>query len=96
MEDYQRALIGQMTTRLDLYESGDLSISKLVQDLRGLFDAADPHERIIHDSFEHLWSDLDAEADLRTEPWAPPGLADDAHLAKLISALRSWIAVITR
>lgn len=91
MEDYQRALIGQMTGRLTLYDSGEIPLPKLVEDLRGLFEAADPRELSIRDSFEELWAELDAESELRTEPWAPPGLADDAHLRELLRRLRSWI-----
>ncbi|AWS47820.1 hypothetical protein [Streptosporangium sp. 'caverna'] len=91
MEDYQRALIGQMTGRLALYDSGEIPLPKLVDDLRGLFEAAGPRELSIRDSFEELWAELDAESELRTEPWAPPGLADDAHLRELLRRLRSWI-----
>jgi hypothetical protein len=91
VEDYQRALIGQMAGRLALYDSGEIPLPKLVEDLRGLFEAADPRELSIRDSFEELWAELDAESELRTEPWAPPGLADDAHLRELLRQLRSWI-----
>ncbi|MFI6803301.1 hypothetical protein [Streptosporangium canum] len=95
MEDYQRGLIGQMAARLDLYDSGEVSLPKLVDDLRGLFDAADPHELSVRDSFQWLWADLDAESELRTEPWAPPGLADDAHLSGILHGLRSWVTSVT-
>lgn len=91
MENYKRALIGQMATRLDLYDSGGIPLPKLTEDLRGLFEAADPRELSIRDSFEELWAELDAERELRTEPWAPPGLADDAHLCEILRRLRSWI-----
>ncbi|WP_156056052.1 hypothetical protein [Streptosporangium roseum] len=91
MEDYQRALIGQMAGRLALYDSGEIPLPKLAEDLRGLFEAADPRELSIRDSFEELWAELDAESELRTEPWAPPGLADDAHLREILRRLRSWI-----
>ncbi|MER6824959.1 hypothetical protein ABT352_03090 [Streptosporangium sp. NPDC000563] len=91
MEDYKRALISQMAARLDLYDSNGISLPKLVEDLRGLFEAADPRELSIRDSFEELWSELDAESELRTEVWAPPGLADDTHLRDILHRLRSWI-----
>ena len=91
MEDYKRALISQMAARLDLYDSGGIFLPKLAEDLRGLFEAADPRELSIKDSFEELWAELDAESELRTEAWAPPGLADDAHLREILHRLRSWI-----
>jgi hypothetical protein len=84
-----------MAVCLDLYSSGEISLPKLVEDLVGLFDAADPHELSVRDSFRWLWSDLDAESELRTEPWAPPGLADDIHLSEVLHGLRSWITSIT-
>ncbi|MGW4644681.1 hypothetical protein ACWEN6_39660 [Sphaerisporangium sp. NPDC004334] len=94
MEDYQRALIGRMVERLDAYAAGEVALPKLVADLRGLFQIADPQEWAIRDAFEDLWVDLDAECDLRTQPWAPPGLANDAHLRRTIDALRSWASRI--
>ncbi|MET8335632.1 hypothetical protein ABZV14_07000 [Streptosporangium canum] len=91
MEDHQRVLIGQMIERIDLYGSGEIPLPKLVDDIRGLFEAASPRGLNIRDSFEEIWADLDAESELRTEPWAPPGLADDAHLREILRRLRSWI-----
>ncbi|MFC4062934.1 hypothetical protein ACFOWE_32030 [Planomonospora corallina] len=91
MEDYQRALVGQMAERIDLYDSGETSLPKLVEDLHGLFEAADPRRLSIRDSFMELWAELDAESELRTAPWMPPGLADDARLREILSRLRSWI-----
>jgi hypothetical protein len=90
VEDYQRALIGRMVDHLDLYASGRTSLPKLVEDLWGLFEASDPHELEIRDSFQWLWADLDGESELRTEPWAPAGAADDDRLARVISELRLW------
>ncbi|MEV7012637.1 hypothetical protein [Streptosporangium sp. NPDC051022] len=90
MEDHQRALIGRMVEHLDLYASSQTSLPKLVEDLRGLFEASDPRELGIRDSFQWLWAELDMENDLRTEPWAPAGSADDVRLAEVIDALRSW------
>ncbi|MER5624013.1 hypothetical protein ABT061_23555 [Streptosporangium sp. NPDC002544] len=80
-----------MAARLDLYDSDGISLPKLAEDLRGLFEAADPRELSIRDSFEELWAELDAENELRTEAWAPPSLADDAHLREILHRLRSWI-----
>ncbi|MEU6426689.1 hypothetical protein ABZ860_12380 [Microbispora sp. NPDC046973] len=90
MEDYQRALIGRMVELLDLYASGRTSLPKLVEDLWALFAASDPRELEIRDSFHWLWSDLDGECELRTQPWAPAGVADDDRLAGVIGELRLW------
>ena len=90
VEDYQRALIGRMVEHLDLYASGRTPLPKLVEDLLGLFEASDPRELEIRDSFQWLWSDLDRECELRTQPWAPAGAADDDRLAGVIGELRLW------
>ncbi len=95
MEDYQRALIKQMAVRLDLYDAGELPLPKLAEDLRGLFEAADPRELSVRDSFDDLWGELDGESELRTEPWAPPHLADDAHLREILHQIRAWVASTT-
>ncbi|MEO3808069.1 hypothetical protein ABGB17_03615 [Sphaerisporangium sp. B11E5] len=94
MEDYQQAFIGRMVERLDAYAAGEVALPRLVDDLRGLFEVADPREWAIRDVFEDLWSDLDAECDLETQPWAPSGLADDTRLRRTIDALRSWASQI--
>ncbi|MEU4540286.1 hypothetical protein AB0G15_36150 [Streptosporangium sp. NPDC023825] len=80
-----------MAVRLDLYDSGEIPLSKLAEDLRGLLEVADPRELSIRDSFEELWVELDAESELRTEAWAPPGLADDVRLREILQQLRSWV-----
>jgi len=90
VEDYQRALIGRMVEHLDLYASGRTRLPKLLEDLWGLFAASDPRVLEIRDSFQWLWSDLDGECELRTQPWAPAGVADDDRLATVIGELRLW------
>jgi hypothetical protein len=94
MDDHQRGLFGRMLDHIDAYESGRLPLPKLVQDLRGLFDAANPRELSVRDHFEDLWSVIDGESELRTEPWAPPGAADDQRLAATLGALRNWAASV--
>ncbi|GAA3134086.1 hypothetical protein GCM10010466_25920 [Planomonospora alba] len=91
MEDHQRALVGQMAERINLYDSGEISLHELVEDLHGLFEAADPRRLSARDSFMELWAELDAGSELRTSPWMPAGLADDARLREILSQLRSWI-----
>jgi hypothetical protein len=35
---------------------------------------------------------IEAELELRTEPWAPPDFASDEHLAKAVDRFRDWAA----
>lgn len=56
-----------------------------------LYVEADPHDQAVRDEFELHWSPLDGELELRTQPWAPAGAADDRHLASLLEAFGSWV-----
>ena len=83
-----------MIDRLDSYESGEIDLAKLVEDLRGLFEAADIHDRQLRDEFELNWIRVDSELELRTEPWAPPGSASDASLREALASFRTWVSAV--
>lgn len=80
-----------MLKRVDHYREGATSLEKLLVDLRGLYDAADIHDGDIRAAFESYWSPIDGEHELRTESWAPPGLASDERLADLLDEFSRWI-----
>jgi len=63
------------------FREGSLGLGELGEDLRGLFVGADPHDAVTREDFESKWSPIDDEQDLRTEPWAPAGAANDANLS---------------
>jgi hypothetical protein len=91
VDTHQRAMWESMLTEVDRFRSGDLSLGTLVDDLRGLYVEADPHEPRIRSDFEAVWSRIDGEHELRTEPWAPPGSASDAHLATYLDEFSAWV-----
>jgi hypothetical protein len=92
MDDHQRAMWYRMLDRIEGYRRGELSLARLVDDLHGLVVEADPHVPAIRDHFESIWQRLDGELELRTEPWAPPGAANDVALAGYLDDLQSWVA----
>jgi hypothetical protein len=86
----------RMIERVDDFDIGEDDLGSLVRDLRGLFVEADPHDAEARSEFESHWSSIDAEHELRSEPWAPPGAASDDALARSLGAFRSWSKVSSR
>jgi len=84
----------RMVERIDDYERDDGDLGKLVRDLRGLFVEADPHDSVLRSDFEECWSPIDAEHELRTEPWAPAGASNDEKLSRSLNAFRSWVLAV--
>ena len=91
MDEHQRAMWSRMLDLIERYRRDEVSLGRLVDDLRGLVVEADPHDPGIRDHFELAWSRLEGELELRTEPWAPPGAASDRSLETYLADLQSWI-----
>jgi hypothetical protein len=96
MDSHQRAMWNEMIERVSDFKIGRDDLGTLVRDLRGLFIEADPHDPDIRSEFEAYWSPIDGEHELRTEPWSPPGGANDAALARSLSAFGSWVAGVVQ
>ena len=80
VDDHQRQMWSRMLEPVDDLCAGRLDLAQLVSDLWGLFVEADPHDPVVREDFESMWSPIDNEYELRTAPWAPPGLASDENL----------------
>jgi hypothetical protein len=80
-----------MLSRVADFEQQGLDLGQLIRDLRGLYIEADSHDASIRDDFESNWSPIDAEYELRTEPWAPARAASDEHLADALGRFRLWV-----
>ena len=91
MDDHQRRVLRDMADEVHQFREGRLPVDHLARNLRGLMLAADFKSSKLRDDFDALWSRIDAEAELRTEPWAPPGLASDDALSDGLDALLSWV-----
>jgi hypothetical protein len=59
------------------FRKGSLTLDVLVETLRGLFGAADPHDMAIRSEFGGLVATLDDEHDLRTKPWRTGATTDE-------------------
>ena len=91
MDSHQRKSWLEMIDFVSEYRAGVLGLGDLVDGLRGLFVEADPHDAVTRDDFESRWSSIDYEHDLRTQPWAPLGVASDATLAAILEEFCSWV-----
>lgn len=96
MDEHQRRVWGRILERLDDYESGEVGLRKLLADLRGLLDAADLHDQRVINEFRSYFAPLEGEYELRTEPWAPDGLASDERLDEALRDLRGWALAVLR
>ena len=94
VDEHQRKMWQEMTRRIDAYEAGEVDLGSLVADVRGLFIEADPHDVTVRDDFELFWAPIDAQLELRTEPWAPPGSPSDAALSDSVAAFRRWVRTV--
>ena len=94
MDDHQRRMWSQMLDRVDEYDAGRIDLGRLVKDLRGLLIEADPHDTSIRQSFEDVWLPLDIENELRTEGWAPRGLATPETARQAVESFRCQVKSI--
>lgn len=83
-----------MLDRVADHRAGSISLSRLVDDLRGLYVEADPHDPEVRSDFEAAWSPIDGQSLLRTEPWAPPGAASDATLDRVLNEFVLWVGTV--
>jgi hypothetical protein len=79
-----------MVGEIDECLAGRLSLGRLVDNTRGLFEAADISEVRIRDEFELAWVSVDGELELRTESWSRPEWVSDSNLEAALTALREW------
>lgn len=94
VDDHQRQMWQRMLELVTEFEHGRFDLGALVTGLRGLFVEADPHDPTLRDGFERAWSPIDAEYELGTEAWAPPGMSSDEKLQQSLDAFRAWVTAV--
>lgn len=94
VDDHQRKMWAAMLEQISEYRAGRLDLGALTERLRGLYVEADPHRAAVREQFEDMWSPIDAEHELRTEPWAPASSASDAALVQALDAFTDWVTEI--
>jgi hypothetical protein len=90
VEQWQAELIGRIVERVDACRAGQISLARLVEDSRGLFDAADISDNAQRAEFESVWAPVSGELDLRGMDWTAPGWISDDRLGVALDELRSW------
>jgi hypothetical protein len=83
-----------MIEALDRYESGEIDLAKLVDDLRGLLKASDLQASELIGEFWNHFQEIDMELELRTEGWVPPGSASDTRLREALASYRTWVSQV--
>ena len=95
MESWQAELIGRIVGEVDECAGGRLSLGRLVQNARGLFDAADMSDGRVRESFESVLAPLDSQLELRTETWSRPEWISEQDLKVALSDLRDWASGVS-
>jgi hypothetical protein len=90
MDAWQAELVGRIAVAVEDHRAGRLSLRKLVEDARGLFDAADISDNDIRFEFEAVWAPVSGELELRAEDWSRPEWVSDERLATVLDDLRRW------
>lgn len=80
-----------MLAKIEDFRAGAVSLRQLVDDTRGLYVEADPHDSQVRDEFDEYWSALDVELAQRTEPWAPAGAATEQSLRVAVDEFEWWV-----
>ena len=88
-------MIGRIVGEIDRFATGGISRSKLVENSRGLFEAADISDNETSMAFESAWVAVDAQADLRTEPWRRPEWISEQALNDALSDMRRWATEVS-
>ena len=94
MDDHQRRMWAAMVDQIREYGAGRVGLGALAERLRGLYVEADPHDRGVRDRFESMWSPIDVEHELRTEPWAPAGSGSDEALKQALGTFTDWVTAM--
>jgi hypothetical protein len=80
-----------MRDQIDAWRRGEIALPTLSENLFGLLKASEMDASPVGEEFYSRWADLDSEVELRTEPWAPPGLASDERLEATLTSLLDLI-----
>ena len=91
VDQHQRRMWQEMLKAVDDVATGTVGLGQLVRDLRGLYVEADPHDPDVGSEFEAVWSGIDGENELRTEAWAPVGIASEQSLRAVVKAFTSFV-----
>lgn len=86
MNDHGRRIFVEMADLIERSRSGNIGMLKLLNDLWGMFEAAEVREPEVRARFEAL-----SAADDARQPWIPPELELDRDVDGALDALYKWL-----
>ena len=90
-EKISQHYLEQMRKQIESYKDGSLALPKLVENLRGLFEASDVYRDPTRTEFEDVWSQISYQWELRSESWAPSDWIKESELDDAIQHFESWL-----
>lgn len=89
MDSYQRRILGRIPDQIAAYRSGHQTLVEALNNIWGLYTAAEVRDEPNVEAFTRLYYDVSREDDLR-QPWMPAGYASAERLDEAIRALEAW------
>ena len=94
MDEHQRRVWSQMVDEVNAYQAGRIDLGSLMWNLKGLLGASDLHGmRLVLEFWDHF-AEIDMEFELRSEAWAPGGLASDERLREALETFKTWVVQV--
>jgi hypothetical protein len=90
VEPHQRRILGRIPDQFAAYRSGRQTIVRTLNNVWGLYTAAEIRDESSVKAFERLYYDLSREDDMLHQPWMPTGYGSEERLDEAIRALEAW------
>ena len=90
VEPHQRRILRRIPNQFAAYRSGRQTIVRTLNNVWGLYTAAEIRDESSVEAFERLYYDLSREDDMLHQPWMPPGYGSEERLDEAIQALEAW------
>jgi hypothetical protein len=89
MEPRQRRILGRIPEQVTAYRSGRQTLVQTLNNIWGLYTAAEIRDDKIIEIFTRHYYDVSHEDDL-LQPWMPAGYGSPERLDEAIRALEAW------
>jgi hypothetical protein len=93
VEPHQRRILARVADEIAHYRSGQLPIQRLLNNVYGLFEAAELRDAQPRSGFLDLYYALSSADDAR-QPWMPAGLRSDQDVEVALANLEAWATAI--
>lgn len=89
VDEHERRVLASIADEVDRHRAGDISLQRLLENVWGLFEAAEVRERTVRVAFEDRYRRL-TEADDARQPWMPAGLGSASEVDEALDELHGW------